>query len=301
MRYRPFGRSGLALSNIGLNLRWEKLHKNRSLLQKLIFTALENGINTYHFDSTEPGFLQSASEIFGVVERKLLFVSVNAHEPTQTPDASVCALAPLKERLRGAIKDSGFHWIDLLLFEQPGAAELPDDSLNFLDSLKRSKMLRYFGATCEAEDMAALVASGKFDVIKTSYDIDSSWDKRRQIDNAVSKELNVFATDVMPDAYRKASDVVPKEARRGWFGAKPVNPLGGAGTHAFLHQTKDWTPEELCLGYALSQSGLSCIFVDADGPDHLESLAAVPERHLPSSVPAQIEMARFNGRSPKSA
>lgn len=301
MRYRPFGRSGLALSNIGLNLRWEKLHKNRSLLQKLIFTALENGINTYHFDSAEPGFLQSASEIFGVVERKLLFISINAHEPTQAPDASVCAMPVLKDRLRSAIKDSGFHWIDLLLFDQPAAEFIPDDSLNFLDSLKRSKMLRYVGTTCEAEQMADLVASGNFDVIKTSYDIDSSWDKRRQIDNAVSKELNVFGTDVMPEAYRKASDVVPKAARRSWFGGKAANPLGGAGTHAFLHQTHDWTPEELCLGYALSQPGLSCIFIDADTPDHLESLAAVPERHLPSSVPAQIEMARFNGRAPKSA
>lgn len=301
MHYRPFGRSGLALSNIGLNLRWEKLHKNRSLLQKLIFTALENGINTYHFDSADTGFLQSASEIFGVVERKLLFVSINANEPNQPSDASVCALAPLKERLRTAIKDSGFHWIDLLLFNQPGAGEIPDDSLAFLDSLKRSKMLRYIGTTCEAEEMAALVASGNFDVIKTSYDIDTSWDKRRQIDNAVAKELNVFGTDVMPDAYRKASDVVPKEARRGWFGSKAANPLGGAGTHAFLHQTHDWSPEELCLGYALSQPGLSCIYVDVDSPDHLESLAAVPERHLPSSVPAQIEMARFNHRAPKTA
>ena len=301
MRYRPFGRSGLALSNIGLQLRWDKLHKNRSLLQKLILTALENGINTYHFDSADPSFLKSAAEIFGVVERKLLYISLNAHEPSVANDPNASSLAPLKERLRGAIKDSGFHWIDLVLFSQPAAAALPDDSLNFIDSLKRSKMLRYVGAICEAEDMASLVASGKFDVIKTSYDIDSSWDKRRQVDNAVAKELNVFGTDVMPAAYRKESDVVPKEARRGWFGGKAKNPLGGAGTHAFLHQTNDWTPEELCLGYALSQPGLSCIFVDPENPDHLESLAAVPERHLPPSVPAQIEMARFNGRAPKTA
>lgn len=292
MRYRPFGRSGMALSNIGLHLRFEKLHKNRPLAQKLIMTALENGINTFHFDTTDEGFLKNASEVFSVVDRKLLFVSLNAHDG----EASEAAyeFKALRDRLRGAIKDSGFQWVDLLMFGLPGATMLTDDSLNFVDSLRRARMIRYTGAETEVEDMADLVRSGHFDLIKTSFDIDTSWDKRRQIDTAIGREMNIFATDILPDAYRKASDVVPKEARRGWFGIKASNPLGGAGTHAFLHQTGGWTPEELCLGYALSQPGLSCILVDPDSTEHLEALAEVPERVLPSSVPAQIEMARFN-------
>jgi aryl-alcohol dehydrogenase-like predicted oxidoreductase len=149
--------------------------------------------------------------------------------------------------------------------------------------------------------MTSLIASDHFSVIQTSFDIDSSWDKRRKIDDAVVRDMNVIATDFYPQAYRKESDVVPKEARRGFFGGKAKNPLAGAGTHAFLHQTPDWTPEQLCLGYALAQSSMSCILIDAESPEHLESLADVPERHLPSSVPAQIEMARFNERAAKLA
>ncbi len=301
MRYRPFGRSGLALSTVGLRLKSETFNKNRPLMQKLIVSALENGINTYHFDSLDVGFLQAAAEAFSVVDRKLLFISATAHEPFQTADANAYALTPLKERLRGAIKDSGLQWLDLLYFSQPGAADLPEDSLDFLRSLQKSKMLRYLGGIGETDDISELIACGQFNVIQTSFDIDSSWDKRRKIDDAVVRDMNVIATDFYPATYRKASDVVPKEARRGFFGGKPKNPLAGAGTHAFLHQTPDWTPEELCLGYALSQSSMSCILIDADSPEHLESLADVPERHLPSSVPAQIEMARFNERAAKLA
>jgi len=292
MRYRPFGRSGMALSNIGLHLRFDKLHKNRTLMQKLIMTALENGINTFHFDTTNKDFLNSAAEMFGIVDRKVLFISLNAHDGEASENAY--AFTELKERLRVVIKESGFHWIDMLMFGLPGALHLGDDALNFIDSLRRAKMVRYTGVETEVEDMAALAKSGNFNVLKTTYDIDTTWDKRRQIDDAIAREMCIIATDVLPDAYRKASDVVPKEARRGWFGMKAANPLGGAGTHAFLHQTGGWTPEELCLGYALSQSGLSCILVDPDSPEHLEALADVPERVLPSSVPAQIEMARFN-------
>jgi len=294
MRYRPFGRSGLALSTVGLRLSREKLGKNTQLLHRLITAGLENGINTYHFDSTDTGFLRAAAEAFSVVERKLLFISVNAHEPLQSPDNHTYALASLKERLRGAIKDSGLLWIDLLCFAQPGASDLPQDSVEFLRSLQKSKMLRYLGGAGETEDLAGLIGSGLFSVIQTSFDIDSSWDKRRRIDDAVTRDMNVIASDFFPAMYRKAEDVVPKEARRGFFGGKARNPLAGAGTHAFLHQTPDWTPEELCLGYALSQPSMACILIDADTPEHVEALAEVPERHLPSSVPAQIEMARFN-------
>ncbi len=295
MRYRPFGRSGLALSTVGLHLSREKLNKNHSLLQKLITTALENGINTYHFDTTEPKMLQAAAEVFAVVERKLLFVSVEAQEPGHV-DHSAYALPSLKDRLRAAIKDSGLSWIDLLVFSEDGVAILPEESLEFVKNLQRSKMLRYVAVEAEAGAMPAIIKSGQFDVIKTSFDIDSTWEKRRQIDNAIAREMNVMAAGFFPDAYRKASDVVPAEARRGWFGIKAQNPLAGAGTHAFLHQTTDWTPEQLCLGYALSQPSLACIFVEPSSPEHLESLADVPERHLPPSVPAQIEMARFNER-----
>ncbi len=301
MRYRPFGRSGLALSTIGLRLKSETFGRNHTLMQKLIVSALENGVNTYHFDSLDVPFLRAAAEAFSVVDRKLLFISVTAHEPFQATDPDAYALAPLKERLRGAIKDSGLQWLDLLYFAPPGAADLPKDSLDFLHSLQKSKMLRYLGGMGETDDITGLIASDQFSVIQTRFDIDSSWDKRRKIDDAVVRDMNVIATDFFPAIYRKASDVVPKEARRGFFGGKAKSPLAGAGTHAFLHQTPDWTPEALCLGYALSQSSMSCILIDAESTEHLEALAEVPERHLPSSVPAQIEMARFNERAAKLA
>ncbi|HEX7798880.1 MAG TPA: aldo/keto reductase [Asticcacaulis sp.] len=294
MRYRPFGRSGLALSTIGLRLSRLKIGGNVGLLNKLIMAGLENGVNTYHFDTTAPDFLRAAAQAFSVVERRLLFVSADAQEAGQACDSTGYALRPLKERLRAAIKDTGLQALDLLMFSPPGALQLPADTLSFLDSLKRARMLRYIGARGDAGDMALLIADGHFNVIETSFDIDSTWDKRHQIDRAVQSEITVIGGDFFPDAYRKASDVVPKAARRGWFGARPENPLAGAGTHAFLHTTPDWTPQELCLGYALAQPSLSCVFIDAETPQQIEALCAVSERALPSSVPAQIEMARFN-------
>ncbi|MGA9659949.1 MAG: aldo/keto reductase [Asticcacaulis sp.] len=294
MLYRPLGHSGMALSTVGLRLSHARLSKNLPLLRKLIVTGLENGINAYHFDTCDTAFLTCAAEAFACVDRKLLFVSVNAHEPGQATDADTYALTPLKERLRGVIKLTGLQWIDLLYFQTPGSLSLPPDSRHFLDALKASKFLRYLGAIGDVRTIHELIRTGLYKIIQTDFDIDSSWDKRRSLDDAVNRDMSVIATDFFPAIYAKASDVVPQDARRGFFGGKAKNPLAGAGTHAFLHQTADWTPEELCLGYALSQANMACVLIDADTPEHLEALAAVPERHLPPSVPAQIEMARFN-------
>jgi len=299
MRYRPFGRSGLALSTIGLHLPAQMPAKTRGLMEKLLTTALENGINTFHFETADPKVLSTAAEIFSVVERRLLFISIDACDAA--PDGMAYELTPLKERLRGAIKDSGLLWLDLVLFDKLGRTLVPDNSYAFVKTLQQSKMLRHIGARAETADMADMIRGRRFDVVRTRFDIDSSSDKRRQIDTAVASDMAVFAEDTFPESYRKASDLIPKEAKRGWFGARAKNPLAGAGTYAFLHQTPDWTPEELCLGYALSQPSLSCIYVTADTPAHLEALAQVPERHLPSSVPAQIEMARFGAHPPKAA
>ncbi len=299
MRYRPFGRSGLALSTIGLHLPVQGLAKSRGAMEKLLTAGLENGINTYHFEGADPKTLSTAAEIFSVVERRLLFISVSACDAAS--DGMRYELAPLKERLRGAIKDSGLQWLDLVLFDKAGTTVIPDASYDFVKTLQRSKMLRYIGARAETADLADLIHSRRFNVIRTGFDIDSSWDKRRQIDAAIAAEMSVFAEDTFPARYSKAAELIPQEAKRGWFGAKAKNPLAGAGTYAFLHQTPEWSPEELCLGYALSQPSLSCIYISADNAAQLEALAQVPERHLPSSVPAQIEMARFTSHAPKAA
>lgn len=300
MRYRPFGHSGRALSATGLRLPVAALRRNVSQARKLIETALENGINTYHFDGLDLDFLKMAAQVFSVVERKVLFISLTPDLPGVPGDLAGYAFPVLKEALRGAIKSSGLQWLDLLVFVQPGATHLPADSFAFVQDLKKARMLRYVGTTADTDDLAPAIASRRFDVILTSFDIDSAWDKRHGIDKATHNDISVIGVDFFPDMYRKASDVVPKKARGGWF-SKPKDPLSGAGTHAFLHKTDDWTPEELCLAYALSLPSLTCILFEAETPDKVEKLAAVPERHLPSSVPAQIEMARFTDQLPKGA
>jgi hypothetical protein len=82
-------------------------------------------------------------------------------------------------------------------------------------------------------------------------------------------------------------------ARPGLFG-KPADPRAGAGTYAFLHETSNWTAEELCLAYLFTEPTFATIQVQGFRPEAITRLAAVTDRDLPTGVAAQIEMARFS-------
>lgn len=297
MRYRPLGQSGTALSSLSLSLGPDAFGRGRQHVQKLILTALENGINTYHFDCSHPDFLKGVAEAFDGVDRKLLFLSFNAHADLSQDPVSDYGLRTLRERLKSLVQDYGFGAIDLLMFHANGFDKIADSSWIFLEGLKDANLIRYLGASANTDRIRAVVDHGRFDILKTVFDLDTNWDKRHLLDHAISKSMNIIGHDFFPQAYRKASDTVPRAARRGLFRFRAADPLAGSGTYAFLHQTPAWNAEELCLAYTLSQPCLTSVLISPETPEAIQALAEVTERNMPPSVPAQIEMARFSAQN----
>ena len=99
-----------------------------------------------------------------------------------------------------------------------------------------------------------------------------------------------------------SSDLVLQPPKRGLFGGRPAhNPLEGVGSYRFLHDTKNWTAEEICLAYCLTEPSIATVLVTSDDPEHLAQLAAVPDRDMPPGLAAQVEMARFAPTNSQSA
>ena len=138
----------------------------------------------------------------------------------------------------------------------------------------------------DSEGVDALVADGALDVLATGYSLLSGWAERRRIREAVASDMAVLGYGAYPrEQLGLLVDRRPKDR---------ANPLAGIGGYGFLEATKDWTPEQLCLAYALTEPSLATVLVRPQSTDHLEQLAAVADRELPSGLAAQIEMARFS-------
>lgn len=303
MRYRPFGRSGAAVSAVTLSLNLHALARGPDFARELIYSALEAGINSYHLETADPVLAEIVGGALSHIDRKLVYVTLalGAGDGRRGSQRDFSA-----EGMTGAIDRalhvSGLRWIDVALLDEPGEHELPQSSLTALKALRATERVRLLGIQGDSEVMDAYVSTGAFDVLATSFHVNSPWQVRSRIRTAREQDMAIFAGGYFPDSLdseRKAAVAHVEPKKKGLFGfvrdpkARPASdPLSGAGTFAFLHRTANWTAEQICLAYTLTDPSVSSVLIQANDPERLSLLAMVPERDMPPGVSAQLEMAR---------
>ena len=299
MRYRPFGASGAAVSNLTLSLGVETLSRGRVALSELIFTALEAGVNSYHLENADPALAEIVGEALGHVERRLVSVGVTLGvgdgRKKDFRDFSADGLTSAIDR---ALHASGLGWFDVAVLDEPADDELPQASLIALKALRKAGHVRLLGVSGDSPVMDVYVSTGAFDVLYTPFHANVEWRIRSRMRAARERDMAIFTYDYFPESLsteRKAAGAgaAPKKKGLFGFGAKPVEQgLANAGSFAFLHQTPNWKAEEICLAFTLTDPAIASVIVEAINPERMEALAAVPERDLPPGLSAQIEMAR---------
>ena len=298
MRYRPFGGTGAAVSNLTLSLGSEALGRGRAALSELIFTALEAGVNSYHLENADPALAEIVGEALGHVERRLVCVGVTLGvgdgRRKGFRDFSVEGLAGSIDR---ALHASGLGWFDVAVLDEPADDELPQASLTALKALRKAGHVKLLGVSGDSPVMDVYVSTGAFDVLYTPFHVNVEWRIRSRMRAARERDMAIFTYDYYPESLsteRKAAGAgTPRKKGLFGFGAKPVEQgLANAGSFAFLHQTPNWTAESICLAFILTDPAIASVMVDAINPERMEALALVPERDLPPGLSAQIEMAR---------
>ena len=299
MRYRPFGGTGAAVSNLTLSLGAEALGHGRAALSELIFTALEAGVNSYHLESADPVLAEIVGEALGHVERRLVCVGVTLGvgdgRKKGFRDFSADGLSGAIDQ---ALHASGLGWFDVAVLDEPADDELPQASLIALKALRKAGHVRLLGVSGDSPVMDVYVSTGAFDVLYTPFHANVEWRIRSRMRAARERDMAIFTYDYFPESLsteRKAAGAgaAPKKKGLFGFGAKPAESgLANAGSFAFLHQTPNWIAEEICLAFTLTDPAIASVIVEAINPERMEALAAVPERDLPPGLSAQIEMAR---------
>jgi aryl-alcohol dehydrogenase-like predicted oxidoreductase len=297
VRYRPFGRSGITTSAVGLNLTDAAARRGPEALRQLIFAAMEAGINCYHLSGLDPDLPQVLGEALSVVERRLVFVSlqlgVARGRMGTTRDFSPETLTATVDHV---LQASGLGHLDLIVLDDPGTEELPRTSLDALKALRASGRVSLLGVAGENDAMDAYISTNAFDVLVTPYHLRSGWKERNRLKAATSLDMGIIAYGWFPEEFTspKKTEAMTGSRVRGLFGGKSEpHPLEGMGTYKFLHQTKNWSAEEICLAYTLTEPSLATVLLDCSDVAHLAALASVPDRDMPPGLAAQVEMARF--------
>jgi aryl-alcohol dehydrogenase-like predicted oxidoreductase len=201
----------------------------------------------------------------------------------------------LQSRIVDALRRLKVGYLNAVILDDPTGDELGAQALSMLKAARASGKVRMLGVSGCDDAIDAYITSGAFDLLMLPYNLSSGWRERRRVVEAGKRDMAIVGYDPWPEAFRTRS--APGQARPSLlsraFRSKPVDPLVGMGTYAFLEHTHGWTSEEICLAYALTDVKLASVQVEVDSAEHLAVLAAVADRELPAATAAQVEMARF--------
>ncbi len=285
MRYRPFGATGKAVSAVSLLLREAPNMATPQAWRALAFSAMESGINAFELSAGSDIMSMGVGEALRAVERRLIFLAWrirgDGHKPI-TADA-------ISASVRNGLQKTGAGYFDLLVLDEHAFAHLEPSARTYLDDLRAGGLALQLGVSGDGPAIDTCISSAGFDVLITPFNLTSDWQARRRIREASAKDMVIVASDPFPTVLRNRG---PAPAKTTLLGRR-IEPLSGAGTYAFLHETSGWTPEEVCIAYALTEPAFASVQLEAFRAETIDRLAAVPDRDLPTGVAAQIEMARF--------
>ncbi len=292
MRYRPFAHFRYALSAVTLALTDDQGPKPAAHWERLVYAALENGINSFELASAQPALAEALGQALKAVDRTLVFVSArlgSAGSSDQT--ASPFSTEALEGSVRSLLDRTGLGYLDMAMLDDPAADELGAPAMTALKARKSQGEIRFLGVAGEDEAIDAYISAHAFDALATPFNVQSGWRERNRIRAATENDMAAIGLEPYP---ARLNDLPGSPTRpRGLFGAfRQKTAPGPTSPFAFLHAIPDWTAEQVCLAYALTEPALATVQVCADSVDRLVGLAAVPERDLPAGLGSQIEMAR---------
>lgn len=288
MRYRPFGTSGKAVSALSLVLRESGSIPNVSAWRGLIYAALENGVNSFEMVAGSDVIAMGLGEALRAVERRLIFLSLRIEGDAHRPIGAEA----ISNAVKGALRQTGAGYFDTLMLNETAYENLLPEGYRMLEDIRSAGVVLQTGVTGRGPAVESCILDAAFEVLATPFSLVSDWQTRRLVKEAAHVNMAVMAYDPAPRAFLNRPEVAPQKPsllRR----PNPANPLAGSGTYAFLHTTSGWTAEELCFAYALTEPSFATVQMAADNAKHIEALAAVCDKELPTGAAAQIEMARF--------
>ncbi len=292
MRYRALGADGAIVSAIGLSLSPDRSKPRPADWTHFVYAALEHGLNAFELSGSDPVVIDGVAEALASVERDLVFVTWRlGDEMSHTGLDRDFSPEALQLQVSSAVSRTGLGRLDALLLDEPTEEELSYAGLAALQTLKSTGAVRYVGVRGEGESIDAHIASGAFDLLSTPYNLISGWRERNRLRAASQREMAVIGYDPYPRAFHAAAVEAAKKKPLPLWGRR--QPLEGSGTFAFLDSTPNWTAEELCLAYVLTEPAVTTVQLKMSSVEDLERFCGIPERELPPGLAAQIEMARF--------
>jgi len=302
MRYRPLGRTGLTVSELGFGCAswWGKPGFDERTALGLVHEALDRGVTlfdtgaSYSAGEAEPRLgraLQGRDVSNLVVATKA--GTYHAGGGRIARDFSPAAIVASAER---SLSNLGLDSLGLLQLHGPAAHELTGEMLAALEGLKARGLTRSIGLN--SFDPAVIehaLGLPVIDAVMVDYNVLRP-EREPLIARAAAVGKGVLAG--MPLAMGHTRPLL--ERLRGpqdlWYAARALakhrDELARGARFRFLHRLPDMTGSQAALAYVLANPNVSAAVFGATRPAHLRENLQASGLTLPDGVMARINAAQ---------
>ncbi|MFN3514318.1 MAG: aldo/keto reductase [Phenylobacterium sp.] len=301
MLYRPLGRTGLQVSEIGLGCAswWGKAAFDERQAHRLVHAALERGVTFFDTGASYSGGEAEPRLGRALKGRDLDRVVVATKAGTRHDGRRVVrdmAPAAVAASLERSLKTLGLERLGLLQLHGPSVAELNDEMLGLLESFKRRGLVRAVGVNSfDPAVIEAVAALPAIDVVMVDYNVLRP-ERAPVIAEAARQGKGVLAGMALAMGHTGGQVLKLRAVRDVWYALRALknhraDVVRGA-RFGFLHRLPDMTGAQAALAYVLADPNVSCAVFGATRMAHLVENLEASGKRLDETVMAAIRQAQ---------
>lgn len=301
MRYRALGETGLSVSEIGFGCAswWgQKAFDERQALG-LVHAALDQGVTFFDTGAAYSGGGAEPRLGRALKGRPLdrLVVATKAgtfHDGRRVArDFRPAAIQASVER---SLRNLGLEILPLLQLHGPAIAELNDEMLAMLESLKRRGLVRALGANSfDPAVVDHIVELPQFDVVMVDYNVLRP-ERASLIARATGQGKGVLAGMALAMGHANRQLLRLRAPRDVWYALRALKnhraDVAKGVRFGFLGELPDMTASQAALAYVLADANVSCAVVGTTRMAHLVENLAASGMVLRPEVMMRIEQAQ---------
>ena len=304
MLYRPLGRTGLSVSEIGFGAAswWGNPRFSEAAALGLVHAALDGGVTffdtgaSYSGGHAEPrlGRALKGQDASGlVVASKAGTFAAGGRIGRDFSPAAVVASA------EGSLRNLGLDVLPLLQLHGPDIADLTDDLHAALADLRGRGLVRAIGVNSfDPAVIAHVIGLPDFDVVMVDYNVLRP-EREPLIDRAAAAGKGVLAGMALAMGHTGWQVAKLRAPRDLWYAARGLvrhrQDVRQGVRFDFLNRLPEMTGPQAALGYVLANAGVSCAVIGTTRPAHLAENLAASGMPLPPAVMDRIRRAQNQG------
>ena len=300
MLYRPLGRTGMTVSEIGFGCAgwWGMSAFSEAEAHRLVHAALDHGVTLF---DTAPGYSRGEAEPRlgrALAGRSLdgLVIATKAGTRFEAGgmvrDMTLPAITASVER---SLTRLGLETLPLVQLHGPGLEELTNEFARGLEALKARGLVRALGVTSfdpAVIDRAAALPA--FDVVMVDYNVLRP-DRAPLIARAAAAGKGVLAGMPLAMGHTQLQALKLRRPRDVWYALRALKnhraDVARGARLGFLNHLPDMTGAQAALAYVLGDANVSSAVTGTTRMAHLLDNLGASGRGLPAEVRARIEAA----------